>query len=163
MDPPESSPVRTPYEVLGVSPDASPEEIRDAYWRLVRFHRTEGETAWTTTHLGEIQDAYELLSDPSRRAELDAANGGFPGPSPQPGPPASPPAAPPFPPAEPVRHRSRNPVDRLTQGLPRHWRGAIDWVVPIAGAGALGLPRQGRGGNPPPIPAPSLGPAPPLA
>ena len=35
--------VRNPYEVLGVSPDASPEEIRDAYWRLVRFHRTEGE------------------------------------------------------------------------------------------------------------------------
>src|SRR5438874_2386151 len=51
------------------------EEIRDAYWRLVRFHRLEGETAWTPTHLGEIQDAYELLSDPSRRAELDAANG----------------------------------------------------------------------------------------
>ena len=67
--------VRNPYEVLGVSPDASPEEIRDAYWRLVRFHRTEGEAAWMPTHLGEIQDAYEVLSDPSRRAEVDAANG----------------------------------------------------------------------------------------
>ena len=71
--------VRNPYEVLGVSPDASPEEIRDAYWRLVRFHRTEGEAAWMPTHLGEIQEAYEVLSDPSRRAELDAANGGFVG------------------------------------------------------------------------------------
>ena len=77
MDPPEGPHVRTPYDVLGVSPDASPEEIRDAYWRLVRFHRMEGETAWTATHLGEIQDAYEVLSDPSRRAELDAVNGGF--------------------------------------------------------------------------------------
>ena len=66
---------RNPYEVLGVSPDASQEEIRDAYWRLVRFHRMEGETEWTATHLAELQDAYEVLSDPFRRAELDAANG----------------------------------------------------------------------------------------
>src|SRR3954470_5904567 len=75
MDPPDSSGVRNPYDVLGVSPDASPDEIRDAYWRLVRFYRTEGETEWTATHLGELQDAYDLLSDPSRRAELDAGNG----------------------------------------------------------------------------------------
>ena len=68
--------VRNPYEVLGVSPDASSEEIRDAYWRLVRFHRTEGEAAWTPTHLGEIQDAYEVLSDPSRSASYLARSSG---------------------------------------------------------------------------------------
>ena len=121
MDPPESSHVRNPYDVLGVSPDASPDEIRDAYWRLVRFYRTEGETAWTATHLGELQDAYELLSDPSRRAELDAANGG--GPSPLVQPQRHEPGASPFPPPEPVvRHHSHNPVDRLTRRLPRPWR-----------------------------------------
>jgi signal peptidase I len=140
--------VRNPYEVLGVSPDASHEEIRDAYWRLVRFHRTEGEAAWIPTHLGEIQDAYELLSDPSRRAALDAANGDLaeeaqppapyaPGAPPwfEPGPPALPPA-PPAEPPQPVRH-SRNPVDRLTYRLPRPWRIAIDWIVTIAGAVAI--------------------------
>jgi signal peptidase I len=163
MDPPDGpGAVRNPYEVLGVSPDASPEEIRDAYWRLVRFHRTEGETAWTATHLGEIQNAYELLSDPQRRAELDAANGRFASappqapPSYQPDPPPSyqpeapaayqpeapaayEPEAPPFRPAEPgpPPRRSRNPVDRLTYRLPRPWRVAIDWIVTIAGAVAI--------------------------
>ncbi len=31
-------------------------------------------------------------------------------------------------------YRSRNPVDRLTQNLPRPWRIAIDWAVTIVGA-----------------------------
>ena len=146
--------VRDPYEVLGVSPDASSEEIRDAYWRLVRFHRTEGEAAWMPTHLGEIQAAYDVLSDPARRAELDAANGAHeqPGPAPyQPGlppyehgprpyePGTHQPGAPPSPPPErpkPVHH-SRNPIDRLTHRLPRPWRIAIDWIVTIAGAVAI--------------------------
>src|SRR6185436_8853856 len=83
--------VRNPYEVLGVSPDASSEEIRDAYWRLVRFHRTEGEAAWMPTHLGEIQAAYDVLSDPARRAELDAANGAHEQPRPAPYQPGLPP------------------------------------------------------------------------
>jgi signal peptidase I len=132
-----SGAVRNPYEVLGVSPDASQEEIRDAYWRLVRFHRTEGESAWTATHLGEIQDAYDLLSDPARRAALDAGNGDAPSAPPpvppwfQPGPPALP-----APPEPPVR-RSRNPIDRLTHRLPRPWRIAVDWIVTIAGAVAI--------------------------
>jgi len=147
--------VRDPYEVLGVSPDASPDEIRDAYWRLVRFHREEGDAAWMPTHLGEIQDAYDVLSDPSRRAEFDAANGGSEPPataSYQPGfPPSEPgskpyqpgapyePGAPPFPPPEPPKpvHRSRNPIDRLTHRLPRPWRIAIDWIVTIVGAVAI--------------------------
>jgi signal peptidase I len=140
MDQPDGSDaVRNPYEVLGVSPDASQEEIRDAYWRLVRFHRLEGETAWTATHLGEIQDAYDLLSDPTRRAELDAANGDTPSAAPplppwfQPGPPALPAPAESAPPPR----RSRNPIDRLTHRLPRPWRIAVDWIVTIAGAVAI--------------------------
>ena len=159
MDPPEGPHVRTPYDVLGVSPDASPEEIRDAYWRLVRFHRMEGETAWTATHLGEIQDAYEVLSDPSRRAELDAVNGGFASTASQPSPPPPyDPGAPPFPPAEPAPRRTRNPVDRLTQGLPRQWRVAIDWIVTIAGAIAIVLAIKAWVVNPYRIPSSSMEP-----
>jgi signal peptidase I len=156
MDPSDGAGmVRDPYEVLGVSPDASAEEIRDAYWRLVRFHREEGDAAWMPTHLDEIQDAYDVLSDPSRRAAHDAANGGneshapapyqpgFPpnesGPRPyEPGAPYQP-GAPPLPPSRPPEpvHRSRNPIDRLTHRLPRPWRIAIDWIVTIAGAVAI--------------------------
>jgi signal peptidase I len=151
--------VRNPYEVLGVSPDASPEEIRDAYWRLVRFHRLEGETAWTTTHLGEIQDAYELLSDPSRRAELDAANGSFAAAAPEAPPSEYQPGAPPFPPAEPApQRRSRNPVDRLTHRLPRPWRVAIDWIVTIAGAVAIVFAIKAWIVNPYRIPSSSMEP-----
>ena len=127
---------RNPYEVLGVSPDASQEEIRDAYWRLVRFHRTEGETEWTATHLAELQDAYEVLSDPFRRAELDAANGDSPAPPPEWPPPYQPALPPPAEGAASARH-SRNPIDRLTHRLPRPWRVAIDWIVTIAGAVAI--------------------------
>jgi signal peptidase I len=157
MDPPDSPGVRTPYDVLGVSPDASSEEIRDAYWRLVRFYRTEAESAWTATHLGELQDAYELLSDPARRAELDATNGTLASAAPQP-PPYQPGAAP-FPPAEPLqRHRSHNPVDRLTRRLPRPWRIAIDWIVTIAGAIAIVLAIKAWVINPYRIPSSSMEP-----
>ena len=31
----------------------------------------------------------------------------------------------------------RNPIDRLTAGLPKPWRVTIDWLVTIAGAVAL--------------------------
>jgi signal peptidase I len=157
MDPPNGpGAVRNPYEVLGVSPDASPEEIRDAYWRLVRYHRLEGETAWMPTHLDEIQSAYEVLSDPSRRAELDAANGGFAGAAEAPV--QSEPSALPFPPAERPEHRSRNPVDRLTHRLPRAWRVAIDWIVTIAGAVAIVFAIKAWVVNPYRIPSSSMEP-----
>jgi signal peptidase I len=162
MDPPESSGVRNPYEVLGVSPDASGEEIRDAYWRLVRFHRTEGEPLWAAAHLEEIQQAYELLSDPARRAALDVSNGDHTAPPPLAPPQPAPmpaPTAEPAPRAEPAPpHRSRNPIDRLTHRLPRPWRIAIDWVVTIAGAIAIVLAIKAWVVNPYRIPSSSMEP-----
>ena len=157
MDQPEGTSVRNPYEVLGVSPDASMDEIRDAYWRLVRFHRNEGDPAWKDTHLAEIQRAYELLSDPARRAELDARNGPLaptqapmPGPLPEPVPTAVADGKP--------RPVSRNPVDRLTHRLPRPWRIAIDWIVTIAGAVAIVLAIKAWVVNPYRIPSSSMEP-----
>jgi signal peptidase I len=161
------SAARNPYEVLGVSPNASPEEIRDAYWRLVRFYRTEADpdSPWTAAHLEEIQDAYELLSDPARRAEIDAGDHGDAAP-----PPPAPALvdepitndtaameAPPVAATVPM-HRSRNPVDRLTHRLPRPWRIAIDWVVTIAGAIAIVLAIKAWIVNPYRIPSSSMEP-----
>src|ERR687885_230349 len=164
--PPGSSRVRNPYEVLGVSPNAPIEEIRDAYWRLIRFYRTEGDPSspWTAAHLEEIQDAYERLSDPARRAEVDAEDGRVRAPAPQPYTPPPThavepaPAPAPAPAAEPPRRRSRNPVDRLTYRLPRPWRIAIDWIVTVAGAIAIVLAIKAWVVNPYRIPSSSMEP-----
>jgi signal peptidase I len=166
MDPQAPSAARNPYEVLGVSPNASDPEIRDAYWRLVRFYRTEADPSspWTAAHLEEIQDAYELLTDPARRAEVDAGNHGaaappVPTPAADERPAYEPAPVPPAAPAQaaPVRH-SRNPVDRLTRRLPRPWRVAIDWIVTIAGAIAIVLAIKAWVVNPYRIPSSSMEP-----
>jgi signal peptidase I len=161
MDPQAPSAARNPYEVLGVSPNASLEEIRDAYWRLVRFYRTEADLSspWTASHLEEIQDAYELLSDPAKRSQIDAGDH-WPGSAAPPVREAAPaPVHPPVAarPPEP-RRVSRNPVDRLTHRLPRPWRIAIDWIVTIAGAIAIVLAIKAWIVNPYRIPSSSMEP-----
>jgi signal peptidase I len=173
MEPQAPSAARNPYEVLGVSPNASDQEIRDAYWRLVRFYRTEADPSspWTAAHLEEIQEAYELLTDPVRRARIDAGDDGV---TVTPTPPAAPPPAPvpaadefesdggayaPPLPLEPASApRSRNPIDRLTHRLPRPWRIAIDWIVTIAGAIAIVLAIKAWVVNPYRIPSSSMEP-----
>jgi signal peptidase I len=73
---------------------------------------------------------------------------------------------PPYPPVlEPPSERSkrterpsRNPLDRMTAGLPRPWRIAIDWVVTIAGAIAIVLAIKAWVVNPYRIPSSSMEP-----
>ncbi len=158
------SATRDLYDVLGISRDATLDEIRDAYWRQVRFHSTnrDPDNPAANLRLQEIQQAYDILTDPDRRAEYDASNDR---------PVAPPPPAPPPPSAavapQPVvteapeqkkpRH-SRNPIDRLTAGLPRPWRIAIDWVVTIAGAVGIVLAIKAWVVNPYRIPSSSMEP-----
>ena len=59
---------------------------------------------------------------------------------------------------EPPR-RSRNPVDRLTRGLPHGLRVTIDWVVTIAGAIAIVLAIKAWVVNPYRIPSSSMEPS----
>lgn len=67
--------------------------------------------------------------------------------------------APKVPPAEPEPHRhSRNPVDRLTRGLPHGMRVTVDWIVTIAGAIAIVLAIKAWVVNPYRIPSSSMEP-----
>jgi signal peptidase I len=52
----------------------------------------------------------------------------------------------------------RGPIDRLTEGLPRPWRLAIDWIVTIVGAVAIVLAIKAWVVNPYRIPSSSMEP-----
>jgi molecular chaperone DnaJ len=77
-------PTRDYYDILGVARDASGEEIKRAYRGLARQHHPDvAHDKSTAEHtFKEINEAYEVLSDPQKRAQYDRfgaiGNGGAP-------------------------------------------------------------------------------------
>src|SRR3954466_6402118 len=74
------------YESLGVSKDASQEELKKAYRKLVReVHpdKNPGDEA-AEARFKEVQAAYDSLSDPDKRKQYDTlgTTNGRPGPGP---------------------------------------------------------------------------------
>ena len=60
------------YEVLGVSRDASEEEIKKAYRRLARkYHPDVNKSEGAEERFKEINEAYAVLGDQERRAKYD--------------------------------------------------------------------------------------------
>ena len=133
-----------PYEILGISRDASQADVEAAYQRFA--HAPD---LWVGTgpereeRLNRIQAAHRLLSDPGRRAAYDQAIAGG--------------AQPRYGQAVQRRH-SFNPIDRMTRNLPRPWRIAIDWAVTIIGAILIVLALKQWVVNPYRIPSSSMEP-----
>src|SRR6185437_244398 len=61
------------YQLLGVAPDASDEDIKRAYRQKAREHHPDatGGDPESEAHFKEVSFAYEVLRDPERRARYD--------------------------------------------------------------------------------------------
>jgi len=146
-----------PYRILGVSRDATAEQIKRRWRELAREHhpdRAAGdlpEQERLTSRMARINAAYDVLRDPVRRARHDAspparrawdqdrADGRDPGRRPEPGRDA-PSGPPPPPPSRPV-------TGRFDTSAAYHRRNATTGTAhaPLAGQGPLdrnALPRD---------------------
>ena len=63
-------PKRDYYEILGVGKNASADEIKKAFRRLAVQHHPDKEGG-DETKFKEINEAYEVLKDPSKRQRYD--------------------------------------------------------------------------------------------
>jgi curved DNA-binding protein len=66
------------YKIMGVARDASQDEIRRVYRRLARkFHPDVSKEANAEERFKEVQEAYEVLKDPEKRAAYDQLGSGW--------------------------------------------------------------------------------------
>ncbi|MEZ5218093.1 MAG: J domain-containing protein [Ilumatobacteraceae bacterium] len=77
-DPPYPDPIATHYELLGIQPTATADEIRSAYRALARRHHPDAVSGGSAVGPGgpsmaELNEAWRVLGEPSRRAVYDAS------------------------------------------------------------------------------------------
>src|SRR3972149_10181732 len=60
------------YKILGVSKSASPDEIKRAYRKLAHeYHPDKNSSHTDGTRFKEINEAYQVLSNPQKKAQYD--------------------------------------------------------------------------------------------
>ena len=60
------------YAILGVSPGATPEVVKTSYRRKAnQYHPDKNPSLDAATRFREVQEAYEVLSDETRRKAYD--------------------------------------------------------------------------------------------
>lgn len=60
------------YERLGISPSATPDLIKAAYRKkAAQYHPDKNQSPDAAMRFREVQEAYEVLSDPERRKAFD--------------------------------------------------------------------------------------------
>ena len=67
--------IKNPYDLLGVQPNATPTEIKKAYRTKARIihpdrHPAKEKNTWEK-RFQDVQEAYEILSNPLTRKEYD--------------------------------------------------------------------------------------------
>jgi DnaJ-class molecular chaperone len=67
-------PINNYYELLGVTRNATPEDIKRAFRKLaMQYHpdRNPGREKWANEKFKQINESCEVLSDPDKRAAYD--------------------------------------------------------------------------------------------
>ncbi|HEX9132260.1 MAG TPA: DnaJ domain-containing protein [Ktedonobacteraceae bacterium] len=59
------------YAILEVSPTSTTAEIKRSYRRLARLHHPDLNAQALDTHIKHLNEAYEILRDPLKRAAYD--------------------------------------------------------------------------------------------
>ncbi|NQU42821.1 J domain-containing protein, partial [bacterium] len=67
------------YEILGLQRGSSTDEIKSAYRRLARKYHPDlnRSDASAAEHFREVQEAYDVLSDPAKRRRYDSIGAGY--------------------------------------------------------------------------------------
>lgn len=62
------------YKIMGLTPDAKPEDVKRAYRKLARkYHPDVSKEAKAEERFKELGEAYEVLKDPAKRSAYDQA------------------------------------------------------------------------------------------
>jgi len=134
------------YAILGIAPNATPEEVRIAFRNMARvYHPDRNPAPDAEERFKDINDAYERLADPQKRQTYDEllnvpANPGVPATPPPPAAETPRPTVTPPPPSQATRTTSRSTAPRGTASRGTASRGSVyppTWAILLIMLGVI--------------------------